>query len=165
MISAEELRDILHYDQETGSFTWLRPPPKMQRLIGARAGRVSLALGYRTIKIDGEEYYEHRLAFLYMTGSFAARVDHVDGNKADNKWANLRPCSHSLNSRNTRRAKASNLTTGLTGVHLRKRDGKFIAQMRGRGKRHIGVFDTAEDGRAAYVAERERLFPGGRWAQ
>lgn len=162
MITAEEVRHLLHYDPETGIFTWRNT--KNRRLIGLRAGRTSIALGYRTIKIGGAEYYEHRLAFLYMTGEWPARVDHINGIKDNNRWANLRECSHSMNMRNSK-LRASNKTTGMTGVHERKRDGKFIAQITREGKtEHIGVFDTPEEGRDAYVARRAALFPGERWA-
>lgn len=65
MLTQDRLKTVLDYNPETGIWIW-----KLHyfiRLVGERAGRRTAA-GYRQIQIDGKQYYEHRLAFLYMLG-------------------------------------------------------------------------------------------------
>lgn len=74
-ITAEELRQILHYDPETGIFTWAKPRPKIR--VGNQAGYIDKK-GYRYTEIDGKGYFIHRLAWLYMTGTWpGGQIDHM----------------------------------------------------------------------------------------
>ena len=78
----------LQYNPVTGMFTWLISGRK--RRIGGRAGNRS-PNGYRSIRIDGTAYYEHRLAWLAVHGAFPnlTEIDHINGNPSDNKISNL----------------------------------------------------------------------------
>lgn len=77
-------------------------------------------------------------------------VDHVNGDGLDNRRQNLRTCSMSQNSGNQHRLRTDN-TSGYRGVHQDKRDGSWIAQIRGGGKvRHLGTFKNAKDAAKAY---------------
>ena len=89
MITQERLRELLFYDEDTGDFTWKEDRnPKAQE--GDVAGCLKMS-GYVEIKIEGTLYYAHRLAFLYVDGSFPIKqTDHKNGEKSDNRWCNLR---------------------------------------------------------------------------
>ena len=99
MLKSTELHRLLHYNPETGVFTW-----RVNRSRLAKAGSVAGTInsqGYVSIMVNRKLYLAHRLAFLYMTGSFPVdQVDHINRLRADNRWINLRPCNNSQNHRN-----------------------------------------------------------------
>lgn len=109
----KKLKSVLRYDPETGLFTWLvRTSNRIK--VGDVAGSID-AYGYRQIKVFGRIYKTHRLAFLYMTGSFPAdQIDHINRIPDDNRWINLRAVSNAENQRNHGIQK--NNTSGFMGV-------------------------------------------------
>lgn len=147
-LTAARLREILSYDPETGAWTWLvRSGGKST--VGSPAGYLDTH-GYIKISIDNGRYYSHRLAFLYMTGAWPKEhVDHIDRDRANCRWANLREASRSQNLQNmgvTRRNKL-----GVKGVH-RTPNGRFRAAIHRNGQtRRLGCFLTIEEAAAAYA--------------
>src|ERR1700724_777328 len=112
-ITAARLREILHYDPETGIFTW-RVRTSNRANVGATAGCIC-ANGYPQTSIDGHRYSMHRLAWLYVTGEWpGAETDHRNGDKTDNRFCNLRPATKAENGRN--RAIYKSNTSGFKGV-------------------------------------------------
>ena len=89
MINVDYIYNLLHYNPDTGLFMWKeRRSPACTK--GWFTGNVN-GRGYATIRIDGKLYLAHRLAWLLMTGSFPQkRLDHIDRNKLNNKFNNLR---------------------------------------------------------------------------
>ena len=157
--TAAELAAVLAYDPETGRFTWLRPPARARHVkAGAEAGCLA-SDGYRQIRISRRGYMAHRLAFLLMTGAWpAGQVDHINGDRADNRWSNLRDVSASVNTQNQRRAQRGN-RAGLLGVSLE--GGRYRARVRLNGtNQHMGLFDTPEEAHAAYLEAKRRLHAG-----
>lgn len=111
MITQEELKDLFHYDPDTGYFTRLST--------GKRVGYARANKRYRGFKVGGVEYTEHRLAWLYMTGSFPKLdIDHDNRDGLDNRWNNLLEKSRQDNLRN--KGKGSNNTSGVVGVRFDK---------------------------------------------
>lgn len=167
-LTQARLKEVLHYDPETGISTWLPRLIREEsartdkswngRYAGKRAGSVSKFLGYRVMAIDDENYYEHRLAWFYMTGEWPdPQCDHENLDRADNRWANLREATISQQRMN--RAASTKNTSGFKGVSYFKRDGNWKAQIQINGKnKHLGLFDTPEAAHAAYCAEADRLF-------
>jgi len=153
-ITPEELRKLLKYDPETGEFTWL--VKRSNKDAGDIAGTIN-KLGYRQISIDYKLYTGHRLAWLYMTGSWpAACIDHINGNPADNRWCNLRQATMSENQHNRRKTKRN--SSGAKGVTLCKATGKWVAQIMAHRKYHlIGRFSSLEKAKAAYEKAANRL--------
>jgi hypothetical protein len=142
-LTRARLRELLHYDPETGQFRRRRP---------LRPGYVA-----NLISIDRHIYPAHQLAWLYMTGRWGRPViDHRDGDPANNRWANLRRATRSQNAANRRRAR--NNTSGFKGVS-RCESGKWraIVSKDGRTKR-LGRYSTPQAAHAAYVAAARRLF-------
>lgn len=163
MLTAEYLREILHYDPETGVFVWRRRPRNHKR-VGEEAGWVcnkkkrgaEKDLLYRRIGFNRREYEAHRLAFLYMTGEWPdGDVDHIDGDSLNNRWCNLRCATRSANMAN--RGRNANNTTGFKGVSIHQ--GKYHSriQVHGKGIR-LGGFDTAAEAHAAYIAAAKKYF-------
>ena len=144
------VKDLLEYDPTTGLFTW--DAKRGCRAKGQPAGSRK-PNGYISIFLCGRRYYAHRLAFFAMTGQEPAGVvDHINGDKSDNRWANLRAVSQSVNMEN-RIGAQSNSKTGLIGASPHA-CGRYIAQIRRNGMhKYLGLFDTAEAAHAAYIKE------------
>lgn len=122
-ITATRLRELLHYDPETGLFTW-----KVARQ-GTRAGAFAGALnhGYLRITIDWRHYPAHRLAWLYMTGEWPADlIDHINLVSDDNRFVNLRQATRAQNMHNSARPRTN--TSGVKGVS--RYAGRWKAQIK-----------------------------------
>jgi hypothetical protein len=153
-IDASRLRSVLSYDCSTGGFYWaVTLSPFAQA--GSIAGHVR-ADGYRAISIDNHLYLAHRLAWLYVTGEWPEdQIDHVDGERDNNCFQNLREASKSLNNINQR--VRSDSACGLKGVQKHKN--KWAARIVIGGiRRRIGLFATPEIAHAAYLAEAKKHF-------
>ncbi len=157
-IDLDLVLSLLHYEPATGVFTWKRGPRA-----GLRAGSVDKTAGYEQIGIDGKLYRSHRLAWLYVHGSWpAGQIDHINGVRDDNRMANLRDASSDTNNQNRKGANKNN-GSGLLGAHFDARTGRYMASiMKKRRQIFIGRFDTAEQAHAAHLAKRRELFDGSR---
>lgn len=150
-LTQERLKQLLHYDPETGVFRrfgWRKGDPE-----SSVAG--TLVKGYIRISVDGRKYQAARLAHLYMTGEMPSEwVDHRDLNGTNNAWSNLRPATAAENGRNREASKNNKL--GLKGV-FRKRN-KFSASIMKDGKKHrLGCYATAEEAHEAYRSAAKKL--------
>lgn len=162
-LTASRLRDLLHYDPETGVFTWVRPTSNRVKP-GSQCQTIG-PLGYIVIGVDGVRHYAHRLAWLYMTGGFPVEmIDHSNGRKTDNRWRNLRAASKSQNMRNA--GQRANSTSGYTGVGWHKRSAKWRAYIELDGKSvHLGLFDSAEEALVARETAAKREYGPFHWPQ
>lgn len=157
-ITAQRLRELLHYDPETGVFTW-----RVRRGGGAVAGGICGSPnsgGYIQIKIDRVLRKAHRLAWLYVHGAWPkADIDHINGVRDDNRLTNLRDVPESTNAQNLLRARKDS-GAGLAGAR-KNRDSGWAARIRVGGKeRHLGIFATPEEAHAAYIEAKRRLHTG-----
>lgn len=153
MISLDRLKEFLRYDPENGLFTW-----RVTRKV--RAGTVAGSLhayGYIHIKIYGKEYKAHRLAWLYTFGVVPEHeIDHINGERSDNRLCNLRLATRAENQQNRRKVKPG--TSKHLGVFFHKREGKYRAQIQFQGKRlQLGSFVNEDDAASAYNAAKHRL--------
>lgn len=153
--TAEFLRSEFHYDPETGVFT--NRVLRRSALPGDRAGTMK-PNGYRRIGILKRYYYEHRLAWLYMTGSWPeGEIDHANGDPSDNRWCNLRPATRSQQSAN--RPLQKNNTTGLKGVQWHKVRKRWMAVITvDRKTICLGFYHTPEAAYEAYCKASDEYF-------
>jgi hypothetical protein len=158
-LTIERLKDVLHYEKDTGIFRW-RKRISCHMHIGSIAG--TLVGGYIHIMIDKRQYGAHRLAMMYETGAYPENeVDHIDGRKTNNRFANLRQATRSMNAQNIRRALASNKSTGVLGVSMHRQTGKYRALIWVDGaNRSLGLYGTVEEASAAYLDAKRRFHPG-----
>ena len=150
MLTQTRLKELLHYDPETGVFTWLVASNRRVKF-GEAAGSFTCK-GYISIKHSHSCYQAHRLAWLYMTGSWPQeQIDHIDLCKSNNKWANLRAATNAQNQHNTQKPKHNK--SGFKGVYLATDRGKYRASITVLGtKIGLGQFNTPEEAHTAYCA-------------
>lgn len=130
---------MLTYNPETGEF----------RLNGKLCKSVNNH-GYGRVKIKGKYKALHRLAFELMGEPVPECVDHINGNRTDNRWCNLRPATRQQNAHNRGRE-----VKGYTYIKAR---GKYRVDIRVSLKtKTIGYFDTEEEARAAYAKAKKDL--------
>lgn len=156
-LTAERLWSLLDYDDKSGAFSWRESrggPAKIGAPVGSRT-----AEGYLKIMLDGKTHCAHRLAFLYMTGEWPkGDVDHIDGVKDNNAWANLRDVTRRVNAENRRHSSGA---IGLLGVTRHHRPGLFRSRIRVDGRLvSLGCFDSPEKAHEAYLAAKRRLHEG-----
>lgn len=145
--SPARVREVFDYDPLTGVLR------KNGRITGWVGGS-----GYLKTDIDGGKYYVHRIVFVLMAGRWPRRlVDHVNLNKRDNRWANLRQCSKTQNQGN--RTAYANSRSGIKGIGWDEARQRWRAQVCKGGKRvFIGRFTDRASAMAAHAAESVRLF-------
>jgi hypothetical protein len=132
-IEVQYLKSIVSYDKETGVF---------QRKDGVKFGFKDD--GYLRSEINGKNYYLHRLAWLYEYGEFPdSHLDHVNGDKADNRIENLRKASRSENLCNVRKTKRN--TSGYKNVTFHKESNKWRVKVSVNGKnKSFGLYEDIE---------------------
>lgn len=153
-ITAEEARRLVKYNPETGLFTWLvRTSNRIS--VGDVVSMVSRN-GYVRVGLNGTQYQAHRIAWLIMTGALpTSDIDHINGDRVDNRWANLRQVDRQTNLRNASISAAN--TSGALGVSLDKRCGKWYAYIKIDGiKKSLGYYENFEDAVAARKAADKR---------
>jgi hypothetical protein len=159
-VTAERLRQLFVYEPDTGRF--VRRIAASQFRAGLVAGSMDRRSGYVQMCVDFRNYRAHRLAFLYMTGSIPAEVDHINGDRSDNSWANLRAATTALNAQN-RRGRPSGCRQDLPmGVRQSSRNlaKPYFATITISGRRvQLGSFATKEEAGAAFLAAKRAAHP------
>lgn len=152
-LTHERLLEVLHYDPETGIFTWKVRTSNRVR-VGAIAGTPTTR-GYHEIHIDGVRYPAHQLAWFYFYGEWPTYlVDHESNIGTQNWIKNLRPANKSQNNANSK----GHSRTGFKGVALH-RPGRWVAQIQKDGRNiYLGIFRSPELAHEAYVAKAKELF-------
>jgi len=154
-LSVDRLRELLSYDLETGHFRWLVSRQGTGGK-GSIAGNTSV-YGYREIRVDYVLHKAHRLAWLYVHGALPVNeIDHIDGNKANNRLSNLRIANRSQNTANRRTPRADN-QLGVHGVS-RSRNGFTARVMKDSVLYRLGTYDTVELASIAYRNKHAELY-------
>lgn len=156
MVSVDDLKKILSYSPETGDINWISSNASWVKC-GYLAGSKSSATGYIYIGINGKKYKAHRIAWAIHFGEWPkVFLDHVNGNRGDNRIVNLRLATGAENQQN--RAVDKRNKSGCTGVSWDKGTKKWRAKICiGRKQMHIGVFDSKEEAYAAYLEAKSKL--------
>lgn len=152
MITQNELRSLLRYDVDTGRFAWAICVGRRFKS-GDQAGSKHRH-GYIVIRIRRKPYMAHRLAWLYVHGTWPIEIDHINGERDDNRLCNLRNCTRRQNEWN------KTLPVGKAKLRgVRMLNGKWLATIKINGKNtHLGTFQTPEAARLAYCQAAAREF-------
>jgi len=157
VLTQERLKELATYNPDTGVFICAKNRRGSKNKIGDILGSITNS-GYIEIQLDGKRYLAHRLAVLAMLGTMPEKVvDHINREKLDNRWVNLRCVSQVENEHNQYR-KPTNNSTGCIGVH--RWGTKFRAKINvGKKQIHLGTFDCIVNASAAYNAAKQKLQP------
>lgn len=150
MLTQEQVQSELNYNPETGIFT--RKTKSLKYNIGDVVG--CNCNGYTYICCNKKNRYAHRLAWLYVYGYIPKYIDHVNGNKKDNRIANLRETTISQNMHNSKKPK--NNTSGIKGVYFHKKSQKWMGRVYINYKCiYLGIFQNIDDAKKAVMIARK----------
>jgi hypothetical protein len=163
------LRVLLEYDTEDGKLFWRQRDEEMfpdsrsckswnARYANTEAFTATNRSGYRVGRILGCIYRAHRVAWALDSGSWPSdQIDHINGNRSDNRRVNLRPATRAQNSRNVR--SHSGASSLYLGVFRNSTNTKWCAQIMIDGRRrHLGLFDYEIHAALAYDAAARKHF-------
>ena len=156
ILTAQILRELISYNQDDGAFTWACSRKGVTA--GTDAGSITTG-GYVSIRLFGKPYRAHRLAWLYVYEVWPSKhIDHINGDKTDNRRSNLRDVSAEINAQNKQGALKNN-KTGLLGVC---KHGKAFQARIWVGKKciQLGTYPTSHEASEKYL-EAKRFFHEG----
>jgi hypothetical protein len=159
-MTPEQAREAFDYDPETGVLRWRLRSARCIR-IGDVAGFVRPD-GYVVVVYKKTIYPCHRIAWAIATGAWpTGQIDHINGDRSDNRILNLRNVTAHMNMQNQRTAHRSNLSSGILGVHFFKKTKRWRATIWANGKNnYLGYYGTAAEAEAAYLGAKAKLHPG-----
>ena len=164
LLSPTTLRKLLRYEPETGKLYWRERTSDMfvdgrrsaewacKAWNGKHAGKeafTALGGGYLYGGVLGKFYIAHRVIWAIWNGDWPSeQIDHINGDRCDNRIKNLRAVSHAENGKNQKLSVTS--TSGVCGIHWYKRSSKWSAEITVNGsKKHLGYFIEKSDAIAA----------------
>lgn len=155
MLTQAELQQYLHYNPETGLFTWIKKKAAWQKA-GSPAGSVHHE-GYVVIGFNNKTYPAHRLAWLFIYGKFPKNeIDHINRIRTDNRIKNLRTVTTQQNQFNI--TKRNNTTSKYIGVSWNNKLQKYISQIQiNKQKIYLGMYDSEHDAHIAYQTAKLKL--------
>lgn len=146
--------DLVEYDSETGNLFWKKDVARTAKK-GSIAG-IQRSDGYRRLKVGGRSVYAHRISWMLFYGVACDKeIDHINGDRSDNRIENLRECSKLQNSQNRRIGFRNN--SGYVGVSFYKPNGKWQARTTINRKRiSVGYFNNAYDANRARLEVKKK---------
>ena len=157
--SPELLRKLLRYEPDTGKLFWRERDRELfetnksfsiwnKRNANRETGTIN-AHGYVLVRVSGSSYPAHRVAWAIYHGKWPKNdIDHINGNRTDNRICNLRDVTRSENMKNAKMR--SDNTSGYMGISWFKARKKWHPQIKHNGKLiHLGFFDSLDEAIAA----------------
>jgi hypothetical protein len=157
-MNQSQLISLLQYSQDTGIFEKPANAGSRGRKIGGYIVGCKNTIGYIVVSINKKKYYAHRLAWFYVHGEWPEHhIDHINGDRSDNRISNLRKSTNSENMQNIKGPRVDN-KFNLLGVCFDKQRQKFLAQIKLNGKnKYLGRFDNPDLAHEAYMAAKRKF--------
>lgn len=145
-ITKELLHEVFAY--QNGELRWKKPTgPRVKT--GDIAGKALSSHGYKTVAIFGKTYKAHQLIYIMFHGTEAREIDHINGDRSDNRIENLRAVTRSQNCANQRTQKRS--ASGFKGVTFMPKKQVWRARIKAKQKEiYLGCFASKEEAAHAY---------------
>lgn len=158
-LSPERVRELFDYDPLTGLLKWKQAAGRWGRIkAGSTAGGVSTG-GYLQVRVDGKSRMVHRMAWIHANGAIETEmIDHINGDRTDNRLCNLRQATRAINTQNIKRANSLS-RHGRLGITPNHKAWKALISINGK-QRYLGTFKTADEAQAAYLAAKRQLHEG-----
>jgi hypothetical protein len=146
MLTEEEANKYFYYNKETG-IVYYKDSDK-------QVGSLNKD-GYLQVRFKGVNYIVHRLAWLLGTGEWPKlHIDHINGQRTDNRLVNLRDVTRCVNQQNKHTPQGAADLMGVTQL----KDGTYQASINWDNKRrHLGIFKTAERAHEAYLKGKRKF--------
>lgn len=156
-LTQDRLKEVLSYDPETGEFTWRSTGPgrRPNRKAGSKNN-----LGYMVVTIDRQFFLVHRLAWFYVTGAWPKKqLDHINGDRTDNRFVNLRETDWQGNQQNLPATNGKGRLRGATKLNNPTfRSTKYAANIKhNRQQIYLGIFSTEQEAHEAYLKAKAEL--------
>lgn len=171
---------VLRYEPDTGELYWKHRPTSLftstdkrgadwaaanwnSRHAGKPAFTAVGAHGYRCGRLQGAGLLLHRVAFVLMTGDWPTHeLDHINGDRLDNRWCNLRKATRNQNARNT---KGYSKTSPYLGVSWNSRLNGYMARVYHNGTNHYCGFSVDDPTRLAKQRDKKAKELFGEYAR
>lgn len=151
--SQEILNRVFSYDEEVGELYWIAPRMKKQKDVPAGCLHNQ---GYIAVSFEGQSYLAHRIIWAMVYGEIPPEIDHINGNRMDNRLSNLMAVNRSGNQHNVSVRKDS--SSGVAGVNFCKIHQKWKARIQVNGvRKSLGYFDSLEEAAAARASAKSEL--------
>lgn len=159
-MNLDEIKKLFRYDPKSGHLYWIAPGKGRSK---KKPAGTKLSTGYLGIVIGPKRYLAHRLCWLLHYGELPKdQIDHINGNKTDNRIVNLREATNSQNGKNLKLSARN--TSGVTGVTFDKQTQKWRASIKVDGKDiNLKRWASFEDAVSARKAAEQKYF--GNWAR
>lgn len=158
-VTPDRFRECFQYNPSTGALYW-----KVSRGRVAAGAKVAFVRtdGYVGVSVDGVRCVAHRVIWAIVYGHHPEhQIDHVNGDRQDNRIKNLRDVPHLVNMQNMRDAQSHNKYGHLLGAHFHKNDRRWRSNINVGGKLvSLGAFDTEQQAHEAYVQAKRAYHPG-----
>ena len=142
MLTQERVRELFTYEEVTGNL--YRNIKAGNSKIGDIAGCLDTKSGYLKVTVDYKQTMNHRVLWLYVHGYLPKYIDHINGNRSNNRLENLREASIVENNRN--KSISKNNTSGYNGISFDTSRNKWIVAINFKeGNKHLGRFESLED--------------------
>lgn len=153
MITQQQVLELFEY--RDGNLYW-KVSTTNSITVGQIAGTATNDAGYKIVGIGGKTYRAHRIIFLYHHGYIPNKIDHIDGDRSNNKIENLRPATNEENSRNSKLSKINK--SGVKGVCWASHVNKWLVQVRsGNSNKYLGLYDDLEVAKAVAIEARNKF--------
>lgn len=152
-LTQDYLKERFLYDEESGNLIWRVPPTSRKDFKGKPVSGKHTS-GYLVVNLHGFQYLVHRLIYFMNFNYWPEFIDHIDGNRTNNKLTNLRSATRRENNQNTERHRKG----ALLGIYLIKSNNTWGSRITINGKRvHLGVFKTDVEAHKAYMAKLQEV--------